>query len=157
MAEKIYIHYGSDTFKPELVTKKKNNHSNAIPKPDFGLWASPVETSYGWKDFSMEGRNYSKSFKFILNEYAKVLTIRSENDILPYIEKNPLLPNIFSHRANKTTMFDTINFDRIINDGYNAIELVITDDWSMHGGVFNSWDCDCIVIFNPDIIKVIDC
>jgi len=35
---KTYIHYGHDTFKPELVHGPHNNNWN---KPKYALWASP--------------------------------------------------------------------------------------------------------------------
>lgn len=51
---------------------------------------------------------------------------------------------------------DRINFDKLKNEGYSGLELFISDDYfRLHTGVFNTWDCDSIVVWNFYAIKVI--
>lgn len=51
--KKQYIHYGSDHFSMEKfkeIQNKLNDHSWQN-KPNYGLWASPVDAEYGWADW----------------------------------------------------------------------------------------------------------
>lgn len=43
--EKVYIHYGSSTFYKFPPVKNELY----FDKPIGGLWASPIDTQYGWK------------------------------------------------------------------------------------------------------------
>ena len=46
------------------------------------------------------------------------------------------------------------DFEKLVSDGVDAIEFFISDDnklyWDLYG-----WDCDSILIMNPNIIKLI--
>ena len=46
------------------------------------------------------------------------------------------------------------DFEKLLSDGVDAIELFISDDrelyWSLYG-----WDCDSILIMNPDVVREI--
>ena len=45
---------------------------------------------------------------------------------------------------------------RVKSEGYDALELFISDNYyTLHHGVFNTWDCDSIVIWNPEIIIIL--
>jgi len=41
------IHYGSTSFDP----KKFNPVLNSYIKPTGGLWTSPIDSEFGWKDW----------------------------------------------------------------------------------------------------------
>lgn len=45
---KKYIHYGAKSFIPGFVRQIVNKP--LFTKPKGGLWASPVDAKYGWKN-----------------------------------------------------------------------------------------------------------
>jgi len=146
----MYIHYGAEAF--YLDRFKKVNNADYFSKPYGGFWASPVDAENGWKTWceneSFEPRGgLSKHFCFELAKDAKVYHIRKADDIyeLPLITYS-----LFSD-----TLY--IDFEKA-SKSWDAIEVHISDDpatdytkslyWLLYG-----WDCDSILIMNPDIIK----
>ena len=151
---KLYIHYGSKKFDKTKVTCKRRSYLGS--KPNYGLWASPVNTNWGWKNWC-DNEGYMEcdeenSFMFSLNSTAKVLNIFTEDDILPYISRTELYAIFPDWRGqiSKTSIIDTIDWDKIVSDGYDAVELYNSID--LQHTVFNSWDCDSIVVLNPDVV-----
>ena len=145
---KVYIHYGQTEFDPELATREVN----AIwSKPDKGLWGSPVDSDWGWKEWC-EAEDWScndltKSFKFTLEPKASILEIHKEEDILPY-----LIQDVHSGiRFGLTNISDKLNKEKLYSE-FDGMELFISENWRMHDGFFNTWDCDSIVVWNPDLI-----
>lgn len=147
----MYIHYGSDAFDPDRFKKIANCAYFNKPLGDTGFWASPVDAKNGWKtwceneSFNLDA--FDEYFCFELAEGAKVFHIRKGDDIydLPLI-KNPLAASSVC-----------IDFEEAAKS-WDAIEAHISDDpaedyrysiyWLLYG-----WDCDSILIMNPDIIK----
>lgn len=141
---KKYIHYGHKCFDPKLFRKPRNRHG--FSKPSGGFWASPVDAEFGWKDWC-DRNDFRKccidcSFTFTLKDDAKVLTIRYTGDA-KRLPQRPL-----DCWPSDWVMPD---FEKLIRDGWDAVELVLSSDewlyWVMYG-----WDCDSIVILNPDVI-----
>ena len=139
---------------PELFTPI---HNRGFVKPHGGLWASPENAIYGWKEWN-EANNFieiieDKSFKFTLTEGANVLDIYSVRDLddLPKVII-PGMPNWGSRMVN-------LDFEALMGQGYDAIELHFSKEdrsgcgfmeglyWALYG-----WDCDSILIMNPDVI-----
>lgn len=160
-----YIHYGSSHFDPLLMTNRpKSNITTCINKPNAGLWASPVNSNWGWKDWCESEQFYkndfSKYFVFKLKPNAKILTIRSLEDwdmILNEVFKDRdgynILENLFLN-------IDTNERDMIwdyISKFYDAILVIMDDNYDeMHMSFeFNSWDCDSIVVFNPEVVNIV--
>ena len=155
-----YITYGitKEDFSKERFHK---NFRGTLPcKPLYGLWASRADAKYGWKDWCADSGfkkcNDSNKMEFTLTENTKILEVHCEEDILPYIiYPYPWLNGCPARTY--TDIMDRINFDKLKNEGYSGLELFISDDYfRLHTGVFNSWDCDSIVVWNFDAIKVID-
>lgn len=150
-----YIHYGDSNFDPGLCTRDVHSHH---AKPNKGIWASPVDAEFGWKDWCEseqwcpKGFNWKKSFIFTLTEEAKILYIHTEDDILDYIIKDPDDWNIFN---TKTSVSDSLNLEKLYNE-FDGMELFMSENYvSLHYSIFNSWDCDSIVVWNPKVINVI--
>lgn len=140
---KTYIHYGHKHFDKSLFSSIKNMHS--LTKPIGGLWASDVDAVRGWKDWcdDNEFREYEKdnSFKFTLVD-ANILTINSSNDLenLPKVE-------------NKYGMFSWVILDfEKISQEYDAIEVNISSDGMLYYSLYG-WDCDSILVMNPDVVQ----
>ena len=145
---KKYIHFGSDTYDPGLVTEVQKQTIRL--KPDKGLWGSPVSSHFGWKDWCLDERfrldTFDKYFMFRIDKKAKILRIHREEDILPFIIKDELALHF-----QLTSILDKLDRDKIYSK-FDGMELYIADNWSMHDGMFYTWDCDSICVWNPDVI-----
>ena len=155
-----YIHYGSSRFDPLLVMDQSKTNMASINKPNAGLWASPVNSDWGWKDWCESEQFYkndfSKYFVFKLKPNAKILTIRSLKDW-------NLVLNEILDASLQDSLFLDMNIDKrnaiwdYISKSYDAILVIMSDHYgSMHMSFeFNSWDCDSIVVFNPEVVNIV--
>ena len=140
---KEYIHFGHDHFDREKFQEIKNE--TYFCKPKGGLWASPINAEYGWKDWC-EAENFREcsvenSFSFSLRNDAMVYHIRSLQDV----KDMPLAET-------EIKIYYIPDFEKMLADGWDAIELHLSECdqlyWALYG-----WDCDCILIMNKDIIE----
>lgn len=148
MENNIYIHYGSDKYDPEKFIEPRNR--NYWAKPIGGLWASNINAEWGWIDwctneeFNLE--RLQSNFTFGLKDDAKILLITKLKDIENYVID-----------YSEYGLTSGIDFEYIMNDGYDAVELIHGDNYSeLHFSLFNTWDCDSIVILNKDVIVPIE-
>ena len=138
-----YIHYGHKEFDPQKFQEIKNQPM--LPKPKGGLWASPVNAEYGWKDWceaeNFRDCNSEESFLFRLKDVAKVYHIRSMQDVksMPLIETG-------------ITTYYVPDFEKMLTDGWDAIELHLSECQELYWELYG-WDCDSILIMNKDIIE----
>ena len=138
-----YIHYGHKHFDINLFCPISNRE--IFTKPFGGLWASRIDAEYGWKDWN--NREHFKkcekenSFTFCLSDNAKILTINSMDDLedLPHLENDFFL--------------GTLDFEKLLNF-YDAIEVNISSDYRLYHGLYG-WDCDSILVMNPEVIREI--
>ena len=143
MSSKRYIHYGNTHFDPALFCPILNR--GLFVKPYGGLWASPVDACFGWKDWCRDSRfrvcDDNNSFTFTLSDKARVLVIDTNDKLkdLPQIEDEYAL-----------SMWCLLDFEKL-EEEYDAIELVLSADsrlyWSLYG-----WDCDSILVMNPNVV-----
>jgi len=86
VTDKTWITYGLGTsFNKDLFTPPDYNWMNTVftNKPKGGLWASPVDSKWGWKDWC-ERENFGKldsSFMFKLKPNAKIYVVDDLNDL----------------------------------------------------------------------------
>ena len=143
MSSKKYIHYGHKHFQPEMFCPISNR--GQWVKPNGGLWASPMDASFGWKDWCYGSNfrecNVENSFTFTLSESARVLVIDNNESLL----KLPQIVPEYMH-----DLWCMLDFEKLV-DEYDAIELDMSSDgrlyWSLYG-----WDCDCILVMNPNVV-----
>ena len=142
---KKYIHYGHKSFNKDLFTPIINRRNSA--KPSGGLWASATDAEYGWKNWC-EDSDFRKcenenSFIFTLSDNARVLCINniSDTDNLPK-----------TNGEFKLCTWVCLDFEKL-KEKYDAIDVKISGD-GIYFGLY-TWDCDSILIMNPDIIEVI--
>ena len=154
--ELTYRHYTSSENKKTLMKDRilgKNDYvAPPIYKPS-GLWGSPIPDNknnnfYTWKEW-LENQGYEEDdptvfgskyyFDFKIKSSAKILTIIDENDIEKY---------------RKYVDYITGKLDNSIYDDYDGVFLYHGEDYfNIHFDVvFNSWDVDSIVVWNPDIV-----
>ena len=129
---KTYIHYGTDNFNPYYMSFERWD------KPG-GLWASPINSDWGWKSFCKSAdfrtENLKVFFKFRLQTNAKILKIKRYEEVIPYIIEN-------DNRLE-------LNLDKIKNE-FDAMEVMMSNDWNnLHNSeIFWSWDVDSLVVWN---------
>lgn len=106
-----FIVYGKSEFMPSKFEEVKNRE---WIKPIGGLWSSPVDSEYGWKDFVMSGeidRSLDTYFTFKLKPNSKVYIIDSEEDLfnIPF--------------TIKSIIGICIDFEKMKDNGYDGILL----------------------------------
>ena len=142
---KNYIHYGHTKFDKSVFNKIKN--VDCSTKPKGGLWASDVGAEYGWKEWCNENEfrdcDKENSFTFTLSDDAKILYIESVNDL----ESLPKGKDKFGLNFSSWYLLD---FEKLA-ETYDAVEVSISSDFDLYYKLYG-WDCDSIVIMNPDIV-----
>lgn len=142
---KEYRHYGHTAFDKDAFVKIRNICCST--KPEGGLWASGVEAKYGWKAWCSTSDfrecKEENSFTFTLAENAKVLHIASADDL-------ELLPVVEDKITFNFPLWVFLNFEEL-SKTYDAIEVSLSSDARLCERLSN-WDCDSILIMNPNVI-----
>ena len=140
-----YIHYGHRKFDKSVFNKIKN--VDCSTKPKGGLWASDVNAERGWKEWcdAEEFRDCNKenSFSFVLADNAKVLYIDSVDDL-------KVLPKVDDKFGMNFSSWYLLDFEKLA-ETYDAVEVSISNDFDLYYQLYG-WDCDSIVIMNPNVI-----
>jgi hypothetical protein len=151
--DKVYIAYGSSEYSPNKFKPVDLKHwrSTINNKPFGGLWASPIDSKWGWKDWCQAEEWKTESlntyFTFTLAPGANIYVIDNEKDLM----------SVSTFRSEYTSTL-SIDFADLINNGYDGI--YVTDNaarkfrCSTIYGIsdLSSWDCESICIFNKDVI-----
>lgn len=154
----IYRHYGMKHFYKDNFREIQNE--DIFTKPAGGLWASRLNldlNSTSWKDFCIGDEFRLESlntyFDFILKDSARVLTIKSIDEIIELPRYENKLYNNFVKHFNSLNDICYLDFEKLKED-YDAIELFISEDYRLRH-VFQGWDVDSILILNKEIVKEI--
>ena len=143
-----YIHYGSSKYEALKFIPIKNEPIEV--KPQGGLWASAVDSQFGWKDWCEKTAIFPErlyeSFLFTLKEDTNILYINSRND-MDGLPRNKTLELSFETEL----IWISLDFEKILADGIDAIQLNLSNDDDLYF-VLYGWDCDSILIMNKDII-----
>ena len=141
-----FIHYGHKEFNPKMFVNITNRILHS--KPNGGLWASDINAKYGWKDWCEETEfrecHTDNSFAFCLTPCAKILTINSVKDL-------EVLP-VFKEEIYNASIWCSLDFGQIARN-YDVIEVNISEDSDLYYKLYG-WDCDSIVVTNPNVIVV---
>lgn len=142
-----YIHYGHKEFDINKFEAPKSRQWGN--KPRGGLWASRTDAKYGWKQWNNESGfttcREDNAFMFKISDKANVLYINCVEDV-------HLLPD--QKVDLELTCFKTVDFEQLMSDGIDAIELNLSNDQYLYNTLYG-WDCDSILILNPNIIEII--
>ncbi len=161
-----WIHYGKyDHFDPKffkeisnyITYKDREGNSRIwrnICKPYGGIWASPVDSDFGWKEWcELEGgdafiKRTQKSFKFKLKPDSKIYTIDSVYDLEELNKKFAILDD-----RKFESWFD---YEKMKNSGYDGLFMTAQGERTTRLAntlvSFYGWDCESIVVFNKDCI-----
>lgn len=142
-----YIHYGHECFDLEKFNKISNNLSFPT-KPFGGLWACQLDSEKCWKDWCLDNEakevDFDKHFIFSLRDDSRILTIDSCEQLkkLPKLDYcNDIIPK---------KICTELNFEQLSKE-YDAIEVFFGKDENLYMQLYG-WDCDSIVIMNPDVV-----
>jgi hypothetical protein len=145
-----YIHYGHKSFNRDKFQSIENRPY--FNKPMGGLWASPVEGANNWKDWCEKEQfrdcSESESFKFKLKDNANVLHLRSCDDLENIEQLKDAITQLMCNKAYP-------NFEHLLQDGIDAIEYHLSNDWDLYWAMYG-WDCDSILVMNPDVIEIVN-
>ena len=143
---RVYIHFGDDTFRPETIEKIVYRKD----KPS-GLWASPLDSNWRWDHWCKSSGCRSEEelaprFMFKLSGKARVLHVHTLKDLEPYI-------NDHNHYLG---FDDRLDF-RTLYKKYDAMEVHMSSNWCELHDYFllYTWDVDSLVVWNPDVARVI--
>lgn len=145
----IYIHYGSKKF--DIRRFKPIQNKLYRTKPIGGLWASRIDAKFGWKDWN-EIEDFKKcdpdnSFSFIFEDESKIFKI----DDVEKIKKLPLISIRDSFSFEEGLEEYHIDFENCLKIGIDAIELIGKINSALYYGLYG-WDCESIVVLNPNSI-----
>lgn len=137
------IHYGSKVYNSELVEPIVNEN---WVKPLGGLWTSPINSTWGWKNWcDMEhfhkcsNRNKFK-LKFVKN--ALVMVIDDLEDLMNL----PKISSLDEYINNRYIDFELVSkyVDAIWLTDKGQSETRLTYPLSLYG-----WDVETVLILNP--------
>ena len=140
----VYIHYGHSCF--GKIDPIRNLGYGTKPKG--GLWASRQDDPYGWKKWCEQEKfwldTFSMCFRFTLKDNAHILELSNRDQLIglpQLIHKDEIFPYWLSCR---------LDFEQLQKD-YDAIEITDIHKFSL---ALYGWDCNSILIMNPDIVEV---
>lgn len=137
-----YVHFGSRYFDPlRFVWVQNLPHRN---KPEGGLWASSTHADYGWYEWSRDNDDFghcrfTKAFLFELKPETRVLKLKTIEDV-----KNAAK---IGHSTVSCGMI-CLDFEAIAEQ-YDVIDFSVAHLYNVMYG----WDCDSILVMNPDVIE----
>ena len=159
MKYKEFISYGLIIDRTKFEEIKDHPRVEYLEKPLGGLWCSPVNSEWGWKDWCLSESYRTEKLetwtKFILSSSAKILEIDSLFDLIRIGKKYGKVRDSWDHRC-------IISFEKIKNDGYNGIFLSERGNSQCHFPLcempmdidLNAWDCESMILFDLDHIKI---
>lgn len=153
IANMSLIHYGAREFKPGMVKPIVNE---GWVKPKGGLWTSPVQSEWGWKDWceaeEFRWTSLNVSFELKLSQDARLCVIDNAYDLrcLPMVSVGymdrcyPDFEKIakeadaiwLTEAGQRETRF--CRFEDGVSNGINT---------DLYG-----WDCESVLILNPNKI-----
>ena len=142
----VYEHLGHSKFDNEKFIPVSNVEDWIKPKG--GLWASPENTAYNWRDWVQVNEfmldKYSTSFRFKLKDTTRLLVIDSANQLTPELLREG------DSKFSKIMNVKLLDYNKIAGD-YDAMLVLISADGRLYWDLYG-WDCDSLLIFNPSVI-----
>lgn len=128
--------------------------SQLVNKCRNGLWACPVDSVYGWKEWCADNDfktgKLNSAFYFRLKPGAKIYSIHTLDDL----ERISTLEDDMGYKG--------IDFPWLLHNGYDGIyasdEAVNAFHMYASENVkdMNAWDIESLCVFNPDVIIPVD-
>ena len=162
-----YIHYGANAYDPTRFFPVKNSSWGTKPM-NGGLWASREKDPFGWDAWCRENR-YSvqllkQYFRFTVSADSSILTLEDPEQLNNIPKTKPWKPKDLSwmetiepgkipSEEQLMQLYSTnpscIDFEELVRNGIDAVELT---NCSAFRDSLDIWDCNCILIMNPEIM-----
>jgi len=145
------VHYTKEAgFELRPITIKNVGTEGIWGKPEGGLWASPVDSKFGWQDWcrAKDFRDTGKQLRVILDiDTGSFITINSQADLsqLPWY---PPLAGL--------NLMEAIDFEKLAAGVVDGVYLTEQGQWatrSSHPRSLYGWECESILILNERCIK----
>lgn len=150
----VMIHHGSRDFYKDRF-KMITNGSPGWCKPHGGLWTSPINSEWGWKD-------WCRSEKFAIGRLCSHFTMRFWKNTRVYkidnLDDLKALPFQDPPDWAKDLKFfsNKPDFEEILKEGVQAIWLTKEGErrtrWGLEYSLYG-WDCETVLILDPSCIK----
>jgi len=125
------------------ITKFEPIVNQQFVKPLGGLWASPVDASYGWREWCRDENfgNLSNHFKFYFEGNVFMIDSLADATCMPWV--------------GGYENFQFPDFEKMVTLGYDAIHLTYKGQIETRLGKpsLYGWDCECVLVMNPEGIK----
>lgn len=112
--------------------------NNKFVKPKGGLWASPINAEFGWREWCNTENFGNLETSFIFKFSGDTLKIDSERDL-------------YNFPWEWNEIYENPNFEKIEKSGCDAIWLTENGMRSTHLSMprnLYGWDCECVLILN---------
>lgn len=113
-------------------------------KPTGGLWASPIKSKYGWREWCQDNNFGSLDTHFVFRYSGNVLKIEQEDHLSTMTWKK---------------IYETIewpDYEAMYDAGVDAIWLTakgqIATRFTYPRNLYG-WDCECVLVMNPKGIQ----
>ena len=144
------VHYATDkNFKLKPIEIGEFIKNNLPVKPRGGLWASPIHTKFGWKEWcnSEDFGDVSAKYPVVLDiDMSRIMVIKKASDLdkLPWCKLEGL------------DLLEFIDFGKLIKDGVDGIYLTEKGQWETRftfpRGLYG-WDCESVLVLNERCIR----
>jgi len=148
MYNQTFRHHGNKTFNKEWVAHIHNGGFGT--KPLGGLWASPITEDgksawWHWcKEEEYQVKRLKQHFDFRLRNGSKIKTLITKEDL----DDCPKTDTPQYSINDKAVYLD---FEELVKQEFDAIYHESGClYWELYG-----WDCDCLLVLNPDVIEVV--
>lgn len=142
------IHYSKD---PEFKVKPIEIKNGQLPiKPYGGVWASPAESKFGWKDWCE-----TEHFGNIGAQHKVTLEVDTQNFIT--IDKVSDLDKLPWYKMGG--FMEAVDFEELKRKGIDGIYLTDEGQWRTRLTFprhLYGWDCESVLIMNERCIKKVE-
>ncbi len=148
LKNRIFVAYGTDKYDENKFKNAdiENTFTLINNKPFGGLWASPLDSKWGWGHFcsSEEFRlnTLGKHFLFKLKPNAKIYVIDNQEDYKK-------IAGLYNH----------INYRKLMINHYDGIFMTLNGlnaASKIDSSAVSAWDVESLCVFNKNIIIPID-
>ncbi len=119
---------------------------NWYTKPTGGLWASPIDSEYGWVDWGRDNEFGKFDSQFTFRIFGNIFVIDGLNDLrkMSFVSE--------SYRLKYP------DYEELVSRGYDAIHLTVKgqDATRFSKPDLYGWDCESVLIMNPACIMELE-
>jgi hypothetical protein len=127
--------------------KNESRYSN---KPTGGLWASPINSKYGWRQWGKENDFGDFSSTFRVSYKGKTIIVDSVDDLSYLTRRKDVSPD-----SRRFISYLNADFEHLASEGIDAIYLTQKGEKETrftNPGLYG-WDCESVIIMNPESLK----